>query len=91
MSVLFAAVLIPAALFAAWGVAKLSAEALQPDVADVSTCRRLQQGACLLTFGVTILQPALILIDHGHFQYNGIALGLSVCISYLQHTEAALQ
>eukprot|EP00658_Telonema_sp_P-2_P070237 TRINITY_DN59815_c0_g1_i2.p1 TRINITY_DN59815_c0_g1~~TRINITY_DN59815_c0_g1_i2.p1 ORF type:complete len:525 (-),score=112.50 TRINITY_DN59815_c0_g1_i2:200-1774(-) len=25
---------------------------------------------------VLLLQPALILIDHGHFQYNGISLGL---------------
>ncbi len=27
----------------------------------------------------TLLQPAAILIDHGHFQYNNISLGLAVC------------
>lgn len=26
-----------------------------------------------------LLQPAAVLIDHGHFQYNNISLGLAVC------------
>lgn len=28
---------------------------------------------------VALLQPAAILIDHGHFQYNNISLGFAVC------------
>lgn len=27
---------------------------------------------------MTLIQPAIILIDHGHFQYNTVALGLSI-------------
>lgn len=74
--------LFPSLLFAAWGVGKLAAAAAKHAVASVtaSSIQHLQRGACLLTFGVAALQPALVLIDHGHFQYNGIALGLSVCL-----------
>ena len=32
----------------------------------------------LWTILVTLCQPAVLLIDHGHFQYNTVALGLSV-------------
>eukprot|EP00934_Nitzschia_sp_Nitz4_P000668 Nitzschia sp. Nitz4//scaffold11_size288233//62572//64215//NITZ4_000746-RA/size288233-processed-gene-0.210-mRNA-1//-1//CDS//3329533990//668//frame0 len=32
----------------------------------------------LWTLGMALVQPALVLIDHGHFQYNGVALGLSL-------------
>eukprot|EP01103_Thecamoeba_quadrilineata_P014328 TRINITY_DN4241_c0_g1_i2.p1 TRINITY_DN4241_c0_g1~~TRINITY_DN4241_c0_g1_i2.p1 ORF type:complete len:145 (+),score=8.24 TRINITY_DN4241_c0_g1_i2:359-793(+) len=31
-----------------------------------------------LLFAFILTQPALILIDHGHFQYNSISLGLSL-------------
>ena len=30
---------------------------------------------------VLLLQPAALLIDHGHFQYNGISLGLTVSLA----------
>lgn len=36
-----------------------------------ATRRRVREVALL-----ALLQPALVLIDHGHFQYNGLALGL---------------
>jgi alpha-1,3-glucosyltransferase len=34
--------------------------------------------AVLAGFSLVLLQPAFILIDHGHFQYNCVALGLVV-------------
>lgn len=34
--------------------------------------------AQITTLACVLLQPALILIDHGHFQYNTISLGLSM-------------
>ena len=37
--------------------------------------RRLEQR--LWALASVLLQPALLLIDHGHFQYNGISLGLA--------------
>lgn len=27
---------------------------------------------------IMLLNPALVIMDHGHFQYNGISLGLAV-------------
>lgn len=33
----------------------------------------------LWALAVICLQPPLLLIDHGHFQYNAISLGLTVC------------
>jgi alpha-1,3-glucosyltransferase len=32
---------------------------------------------------VILLQPAAVLIDHGHFQYNNLSLGLSVRFVYI--------
>lgn len=37
-----------------------------------------QPGAQLAVLAAMLLQPAAILIDHGHFQYNNISLGLTV-------------
>lgn len=42
----------------------------------------------LLTW--TLLQPALLLIDHGHFQFNGVALGLVALAVLLVHTKHEL-
>lgn len=42
----------------------------------------------LWTFGLTLAQPAILLIDHGHFQYNTVALGLSIAgFSYMVQPE----
>lgn len=68
--------LFPAIACAAWGVAKLAATAMNPW--HEGQASKLRYGAFLLTFSVATLQPALVLIDHGHFQYNGIGLGLTV-------------
>ncbi|EMR11686.1 hypothetical protein PNEG_00122 [Pneumocystis murina B123] len=41
--------------------------------------KRLEKGNALNTYSsiaLILLQPALILIDHGHFQYNNVMLGL---------------
>ncbi|KTW29310.1 hypothetical protein T552_01265 [Pneumocystis carinii B80] len=41
--------------------------------------KRLEKGSALNTYSsiaLILLQPALILIDHGHFQYNNVMLGL---------------
>ena len=34
-------------------------------------------GAAFLLLGV-LIQPALVIIDHGHFQYNAVCLGLAL-------------
>ena len=34
------------------------------------------------TIGLALTQPALLLIDHGHFQYNSVALGLTLWSLY---------
>jgi alpha-1,3-glucosyltransferase len=40
--------------------------------------------AKLWVFALTMSQPAILLIDHGHFQYNTVALGLSIAsFSYM--------
>ena len=48
-------------------------------------CRRVFFGGSspekgdLMLLG-SLMQPALLLIDHGHFQYNSISLGLAVSL-----------
>lgn len=42
----------------------------------------------LWTILVTLCQPAILLIDHGHFQYNTVALGLSIAsFSFMVQSE----
>jgi alpha-1,3-glucosyltransferase len=49
---------------------------------DRSTLERRQ--SALWVFAITMTQPAILLIDHGHFQYNTVALGLSIAsFSYM--------
>ena len=35
-----------------------------------------------ISFAIALLQPSVILIDHGHFQYNTVALGLTLWSVY---------
>ena len=65
--------LFPALVAAAWAVAGVAVPSSEGGRGH------LKGAAFVLTFSVAIMQPGLILIDHGHFQYNGIALGLTVC------------
>jgi len=41
----------------------------------------------LWSFAFAMTQPALILIDHGHFQYNTVALGLSLWAFFFMTKE----
>jgi alpha-1,3-glucosyltransferase len=41
-----------------------------------------QQSSWLWTILIALSQPAIILIDHGHFQYNTVALGWSIFAFY---------
>lgn len=40
-------------------------------------CKSCSQQQRLATLIAVLLQPAAVLIDHGHFQYNNISLGLT--------------
>merc|ERR1740117_2239136 len=39
---------------------------------------------------IALCQPAIMLIDHGHFQYNSVALGLSIAsFSFMVQSDFA--
>ena len=44
--------------------------------------RRLTSKSSHILFAFAMMQPAIVLIDHGHFQYNTVALGLSLWSFY---------
>jgi alpha-1,3-glucosyltransferase len=46
--------------------------------------------ASLSRFLIAMLQPSILLIDHGHFQYNTVALGLSLWSFYFVTRESSL-
>lgn len=43
-----------------------------------------QKAAQRSMLAAVLLQPAAILIDHGHFQYNNISLGFTVSACWLR-------
>ncbi|GJP49772.1 hypothetical protein CLOM_g8943 [Closterium sp. NIES-68] len=52
--------------------------ACSPFVRSLSPSTSRPAAHRLWVLGMLLLQPGLILIDHGHFQYNSISLGLSL-------------
>jgi alpha-1,3-glucosyltransferase len=69
------AVFFPGAL---WAARKIY-QNVSPTGSSQGKRRRHTSQATLVVFAaIILLQPALVLIDHGHFQYNCIGLGLTV-------------
>ena len=54
---------------AAWACSRL----LYPAKTDLK-----QSSRAVWCFLLVLMQPALVLIDHGHFQYNAVSLGLAI-------------
>eukprot|EP00899_Mesostigma_viride_P024519 jgi/Mesvir1/5251/Mv15370-RA.1 len=55
-----------------------TADGLLLDPPPASARPPITRACQLWALAVLVLQPSLILIDHGHFQYNNISLGLTV-------------
>ena len=49
--------------------------------------RRRSWAATMLAAISAATQPALVLVDHGHFQYNGVSLGLTAAAVAAVHVE----
>jgi len=56
----------------------LLADALVFMPAALAYCRARAGGARLRTLALVLLCPAFMLVDHGHFQYNCVSLGLAL-------------
>jgi len=72
---------------AAWALSTaLSTASQRSSVGGEPDAASVRSGATARVFSQVLLQPALILIDHGHFQYNcvslGLAMGAAACLSY---------
>ena len=62
-----------------WPVVIMCARAIAPgdDAAPRDGATRRWGNGTFAVLACVLLQPGLILIDHGHFQYNSISLGLA--------------
>jgi alpha-1,3-glucosyltransferase len=67
---------------AVWWLVKEHKQRLQPGVTASDATSLVRRDGCLVGFVIATLQPALILVDHGHFQYNTVALGLALWSFY---------
>lgn len=62
-----------------------------PAVLAVLSCTKWKQKSqkqALLLLLVALFSPSIILIDHGHFQYNGVCIGLALMASAAMLAEA---
>jgi alpha-1,3-glucosyltransferase len=59
-----------------------------PSIVAFSLLTQVDEWRPLILF--CLLNPALLLIDHGHFQFNGVALGLVVLAIALIHSRHEL-
>eukprot|EP00752_Nemacystus_decipiens_P008931 g7973.t2 len=58
--------------------AALSSRLSRPLQARMPGISRRWDAAATRTLAMVLLQPSLVLIDHGHFQYNSVCLGLAM-------------
>jgi alpha-1,3-glucosyltransferase len=67
---------------AVWWIVKEAVSESNVALSSTGSRRFSHQRTVLVTFITVMLQPAIILIDHGHFQYNTVALGLALWSFY---------
>ncbi|KAL3153085.1 hypothetical protein ABBQ38_012103 [Trebouxia sp. C0009 RCD-2024] len=48
---------------------------VDPDMVDISRLKRLAEEKRVLRYVLVLGSPGLIIVDHIHFQYNGMLLG----------------
>ena len=86
--VLEAMIYFPAAYFILKVLWQCRLKSSSSTATNKSTTSSNQGGNFPSTYLLALLQPSIILIDHGHFQYNTVALGLTLWSLYcITHTN----